>query len=123
MSRCVSRLCRAIVLTTVSLATVSLTATSVQAQTTGATSVTPSKKITLQQRLEKGLKARRKSELKYIAEVVDLVEKGKLPEKVVDGAFFQSRRKRRPMQHFQFSLEARGKKLRLPTPKFDPLQP
>lgn len=116
MSNWISGVCCAIV-----LSAVSLTATSSQAQTTGVATVTPSKKITLQQMLEKGLKARRKSELQYIAEVVALVEEGKLPEKVVNGAFFQSRRTRRPMQHFQFSLEARGKKLRLPTPKFDPL--
>lgn len=117
MSRWISGLCCAVVLSALSVTTI------VHAQTTGVTSVTPSKKITLQQMLEKGLKARRKSELKYIAEVVALVEKGKLPVKIVNGAFFQSRRKRRPMQHFQFSLEARGKKLKLPTPKFNPLAP
>jgi hypothetical protein len=116
MSRWILGLCCAVMLCAFST-------TSVPAQTTGTTTVTPSKKITLKQMLEKGLKARRKSELKYIAEVVVLVEKGKLPVKVVNGAFFQSRRKRRPMQHFQYSLEARGKKLKLPTPKFDPLAP
>ncbi len=100
-----------------------LTTSNTLAQSTETTAATPTRKTSLQQRLEKGLKARRKSEFVYIAEVVDLVEKGKLPQKVVDGAFFQSRRKRRAMQHFQFSLAARGKKLRLPTPKFDPLAP
>ena len=54
---------------------------------------------------------------------IRLLERARVPQKVVDGAFFQSRRKRRPMQHFQFSLMVRGKRLRLPTPDFDPLKP
>ncbi|MEZ6068838.1 MAG: hypothetical protein R3C10_00930 [Pirellulales bacterium] len=89
--------------------------------TSSSSPATPTKKTSLQQRLEKGLKARRKSEFTYIAEVVELVDKGKLPEKIVDGTFFEARRHPRPMQHFQFALAARGKLLHLPTPSFDPL--
>lgn len=62
-------------------------------------------KPTLQERLEKGLKARRPEEFQFIKNVVALVEAGTLPVKLVDSSFHWARRqRRRPFQYFERAL-------------------
>jgi len=66
--------------------------------------------IDLKTQLEKGLKARRPVEFEYIAEIVDLVEKEKLPRSLVTSTFGWARKKPvRQLQYFQFALQARAK--------------
>lgn len=54
----------------------------------------------LKETLEKGLKARRPQEFRFIARVVDRVKAGTLPENVVKSAFQWARKK--PRLQFQF---------------------
>lgn len=65
---------------------------------------------TLQDRLEKGLRARTPAESAFLARVVESVEDRELPEKLVNRVFFWARKKaddrggskqRRPMVYFQ----------------------
>ena len=65
----------------------------------------------LQDRLEKGLKARRPVEFAYIAKVVSAVEAGHLPVDVVDRIFFWARQEKpdRPFQHFEAALTKQAK--------------
>lgn len=60
--------------------------------------------ITLKDRLEKGLKARRPSEFAFVSRVVALVERNELPLKLVDGTFLWARRK--PWHKFQYFRRA-----------------
>ncbi len=70
------------------------------------------KHISLKDRLEKDLKARRPVEFAFIAKVVDLVEKGQLPLKLVDGTFLWARRRiRHRFQYFEFALRVRAARL------------
>ena len=64
---------------------------------------------TLQERLTLGLQARRPSELEFVEAVVDTVERGTLPEKVVNRMFFWARNRtkgsgQRPIIYFQAGL-------------------
>lgn len=60
---------------------------------------------TLQETLEKGLKARRPEDFAFIALVVGLVEEGVLSERLVRRTFLWARRKsRREMQYFERAL-------------------
>ena len=73
--------------------------------------------LDLQGQLEKGLKARRPVEFLYIAQIVDLVEKNKLPRDLVDSTFGWARKKRtKQLQYFQFALQARANALGFATP-------
>lgn len=60
--------------------------------------------ITLKDRLEKGLKARRPSEFAFVARVVAMVERNELPLRLVDGTFLWARRK--PHHEFQYFRRA-----------------
>jgi hypothetical protein len=69
---------------------------------------------TLQERLEKGLKARRPSEFAFLADVARRVEEGTLPRNLVDSTFFWARNKRPyPYTYFERGLKERAKKLGL----------
>jgi hypothetical protein len=66
---------------------------------------------TLRERLTLGLQARRPAEMRYIDAVVDTVNRGVLPEKVVNRMFFWARSRapkgdqsRRPIIYFQAGL-------------------
>jgi hypothetical protein len=77
----------------------------------------PGIKIDLKTQLEKGLKARRPVEFKYIEELVVLVEAEAIPRSLIDSTFIWARKQpQRPLQHFQFALKARGDKLGIVTP-------
>lgn len=71
--------------------------------------------ITLRQALEKGLKARRKSEFAFIALVVKKVEQGELPKQMVERTFLWARDHRQPypMPYFEKALQIQAKKLRV----------
>ena len=76
--------------------------------------------IDLRAQLEKGLRARRPVEFQYIAEIVKLVEQGKLPRELVDSTFLYARHKRsRQIQVFQFVLRSRAKQQGIDTPSLD----
>jgi hypothetical protein len=80
--------------------------------------VSPS--IDLKAQLEKGLRARRPVEFQYIAEIVKLVEQGKLPRDLVDSTFVYARHRRsRQIQIFQFVLRSRAKERGFDTPSLD----
>jgi hypothetical protein len=69
-------------------------------------------KLDLQETLEKGLKARRRQEFQFIGRVVNLVESGELPEKMVQSTFLWARRKREhPMQYFERALRVQAAKI------------
>lgn len=81
----------------------------------------PSQKITLRERLIAGLKARLPSEVDFVDEVVDEVNAGHLPQRLVDETFFWARgranlrqvwnRQRRPIIYFQPAMIARADRL------------
>jgi len=74
--------------------------------------VNTAKKISLKTTLEKQLRARRKSEFAFIAKVVSLVEKKKIPLSMVNSTFLWARRKRPyPMMYFEFAMKIRAKKI------------
>lgn len=86
---------------------------------------------TFRQRLVAGLQVRRPSEFAFIDAVVDSVERGDLPERLVDRFFFWARnrsdrnlsfagRPRRPIIDFQAALTFQAKKLKIVI-KADPL--
>jgi hypothetical protein len=66
----------------------------------------------LKKQLETGLKARRPSDFTYIQSIVDKVDNGTLPRKLVDNAFLYARNQgsRAPIVHFQFALKELAKK-------------
>lgn len=72
---------------------------------------------TLRDRLVTGLQVRRPSEFAFIDAVIDTVERGDLPQKIVDGFFFWSRGKararpgRRGIIYFQPALETQSRRL------------
>ena len=85
---------------------------------------------TLRERLVAGLQVRRPSELAFIDAVVDTVDRGDLPERLVNRFFFwarnrsssasqTNRRSRRPIIDFEAGLKVQAKKLRI-TIKSDP---
>ena len=66
----------------------------------------------LKDQLEKGLKARRPSEFAFIARVVRLVERERLPRSLVEGTFLWARPKRpRPYQYFERAMRIRARRL------------
>jgi hypothetical protein len=74
-------------------------------------------KLDLKSQLEKGLKARRPVEFAYIAQIIDLVEAGELPQSLVTSTFIWARqRPTRQLQYFQFALAARAKGLNVQLP-------
>ena len=77
--------------------------------------------ITLKQALEKGLKARRPSEFAFIRLVVDLVEDGVLPRKMVERTFLYARDRRQPypMPYFEKALQLQAKKIGVKLPFTD----
>jgi hypothetical protein len=84
---------------------------------------------TLRERLTIGLRASRPVELEYIDAVVDTVNRGELPEKVVDRMFFWARSRapkgdqsRRPIIYFQAGLTRVAEKMRV-TIESDPEPP
>jgi hypothetical protein len=75
---------------------------------------------TLRERLTLGLHARRPAEIEYIDAVVDTVNRGMLPEKVVNRMFFWSRSRspkgdqsRRPIIYFQAGLDRVAKSMHI----------
>lgn len=78
------------------------------------------RKPTLEERLTAGLLARRPSEIAYIGAVVDTVNRGELPVKLVDRVFLWARSKapknavgRRPITYFQAGLDRITAKMRI----------
>ena len=73
----------------------------------------PAKVADLKDRLEKGLRARLPADFQFIERVVDLVNQGQLPEKLVMGTFDYARRKsrRRPFPYFERALRLRAAKI------------
>lgn len=69
------------------------------------------KSVTLQEMLEKGLKARRPSEFLFIRRVVTQVETGRLPASLVRSTFDYARHKRPyPYPYFERALKTRAAK-------------
>lgn len=67
--------------------------------------------LTLRETLEKGLRARRPVEFRYLATITRMVDDGALPETLVRSTFGWARhRSGRPLQQFQFALYERAKK-------------
>jgi hypothetical protein len=86
------------------------------------TPAAPSRPNSFRDRLVVGLKARLKSELAFIDRVVEAVELGRIPARLVDQTYFWARsragnrwyaRSRRPIIYFQPAMKARAKKLRV----------
>lgn len=78
------------------------------------------RQVSLYDQLRVGLKAYTKEDLAFIAEVVEKVEEGKLPRKLVDSTFLWARnrykakpngRRLRPMVYFQPALTLQAKKI------------
>jgi hypothetical protein len=73
--------------------------------------------LDLRTQLEKGLKARRPVEFKYIDEIITLVEEEKLPRKLVVTTYLAAQRQpRRQLQYFQLALAARARGLNVKLP-------
>ena len=73
--------------------------------------------LTLKTQLEKGLKARRPVEFEYIDQIINLVEEGKLPRKLVVTTYLAAQQQpRRPLQYFQLALAARARGLNVKLP-------
>ena len=73
--------------------------------------------LNLKTQLQKGLKARRPVEFQYIDQIVELVDKGKLPRKLVVTTYLAAQRQpRRELQYFQLALEARARGLHVKLP-------
>ncbi|QDV72788.1 hypothetical protein [Botrimarina mediterranea] len=75
---------------------------------------------TLRERLTLGLRARRPAELAYIDAVIDTVNRGELPEKIVNRMFFWARshapsgdQSKRPIIYFQAGLDRVAAKMRI----------
>ena len=75
---------------------------------------------TLRERLTLGLRARRPAEIEYIDAVVDTVNRGMLPEKVVNRMFFWARahapkgdQSKRPIIYFQAGLNRVAAKMQI----------
>jgi hypothetical protein len=71
-------------------------------------------KLSLQETLEKGLKARRPEEFAFLARVAEQVELGNLPRSLVDTTFSWARRKPHPrVVYFEQALRVRARRLGL----------
>lgn len=73
--------------------------------------------ITLQQLLERGLRLRRPEEFQFVRKVVQMVEQGKLSEKLVKSTYNWARKKRPyPYPYFERGLKLRAAKegIRIP---------
>ena len=85
------------------------------------TPAAPRKPISFRDRLVTGLKARLKSEIAFVDNVVTRVNAGQLPRRLVDETFFWARqrtlnprrngRQRRPIIYFQPAMAARAARL------------
>ena len=78
------------------------------------------RETTLEQRLITGLQVRRPSEFAFIDAVIDTVNRGELPERLVDRFLFWARNKApkgrgtyRPIIYFQPALSIQAAKLRI----------
>jgi len=75
---------------------------------------------TLKERLMSGLRARTDAEKDYVQEVVNYVQEGKLPIKLVDSTFLWVRKNKAtnnyPIFYFKRILELRAKTLNLEVP-------
>ena len=81
------------------------------------------RKANLQQTLEKGLQARRPEEFAFIREVVDLVEQGRLTDKLVRSTFQWARRRHTyPMPYFERALRIQARRLGVVIPQTAPLR-
>lgn len=96
----------------ITLGLLSLFATNSEAQTTA------NREPTFQQRLVAGLQARRPSELRFVQAVVDTVERGDMPQRLVDRFFFWARKRpqrgvntHRPIVYFQPALTIQARQL------------
>ena len=92
---------------------------------TGTAQTVDNREITLRDRLVNGLQVRRPSEFRFIDAVVDTIDRGELPIKLVDRFYFWARgrsargRGHRPIIYFQPALTIQASKLRItiePTP-------
>jgi hypothetical protein len=73
--------------------------------------------LDLKTQLEKGLLVRRPVDFAYIAQIVALVEDGKLPRQLVTSTFVWAKNMpTRQLQYFQFALQARSRKLGVELP-------
>jgi hypothetical protein len=94
---------------------------------------TDNREPTLRERLVAGLQVRRPSEFEFVEAVVDSVERGDLPERLVDRFFFWARKRpasstgsTRPIIYFQAGLTEFAKQRGLtiePNPGPIPLTP
>lgn len=87
--------------------------------------VTPGRsqqRVGLRDRLVVGLQARLKSEVAFVEKVVEQVQAGKLPQRIVDETFFWARDRasakrngvsRRPIIFFQPAMTLRAKRLKV----------
>jgi len=108
------------ILTAVTLVAVSLGSAAALAQQSAVTPASPGRKITLEEQLKAGLKATTKCDADFLDIVVDLVQKGKLPRRMVDTTFIWARdrsarkprhRQPRPMIYFKPALVLRAKRI------------
>ncbi len=73
--------------------------------------------IDLRATLEKGLRARRPQEFRYLAQIAQMVTDGDLPESLVRTTFGWARTKRPyPFQYFQRAMQVRARKLGIALP-------
>ena len=67
--------------------------------------------LTLKETLEKGLRARRPQEFRFVARVALMVEQGDLPERTVKNTFQWARKKpKHPFQYFERALIIQARK-------------
>lgn len=80
------------------------------------------RRISLRDQLVSGLRAFTKADLRFIDSVVQAVEQGKLPRRIVDGTFLWARdraarhshrRRLRPMVYFRPAMVARAARLKV----------
>jgi len=77
--------------------------------------------VRLAERLNQ-LQPRLPEERKYVAEIIELVDKGQLPEPVVDQAFFYAIQRYggpMPFPYFERIMEIHGQRLKVDMPVFD----
>lgn len=77
--------------------------------------------VRMQERLNQ-LQPRLPEERKFVADVIQLVEQGRLPEAVVNEAFFYSIQRYggpMPFPYFERILRIQGERLKAPVPTFD----
>jgi len=120
------------ILTAATLVVMSLGSFHALAQQSTVTPASPGRKITLEQQLKAGLKATTKCDADFLDIVVDLVQKGKLPRRLVDNTFLWARdrstrklrhRQPRPMIYFKPALVLRAKRIGVLLPAKCPAKP